>query len=141
VVRDARTGEIAEIHCTVDPSSRGGMSADGRRVKGTLHWVSAMHSIGAEMRLYDQLFNRANPDDVEEGKAFTDNLNPNSLQVVRSARLEPSLADAKTGQTYQFMRKGYFCLDPESRPGELVFNRTIALRDSWAKIQGRAGQE
>jgi glutaminyl-tRNA synthetase len=133
VVKDAN-GEIVELRCTYDPESRGGMSPDGRRVKGTIHWVSAQHAISAELRLYDHLFTRPNPYDVEEGQDFIVNLNPDSLVVVKSAKLEPSLADAAPGVSYQFMRKGYFTADSkDSRPGALVFNRTVGLRDTWAR--------
>lgn len=133
VVKDAN-GEIVELRCTYDPESRGGMSPDGRRVKGTIHWVSAQHAISAELRLYDHLFTKPNPYDVEEGQDFIVNLNPDSLVVVKSAKLEPSLADAAPGVSYQFMRKGYFTADSkDSRPGALVFNRTVGLRDTWAR--------
>jgi glutaminyl-tRNA synthetase len=134
VVKDVK-GQIVELHCTYDPESRGGMSPDGRRVKGTIHWVSAAHSIPAEVRLYDKLFNKPNPYEVEEGKDFTSNLNPDSLVVQHGARLEPSLAGAQPGQNFQFMRKGYFVLDSvDSSPDHPVFNLTVALRDTWSKI-------
>ena len=135
VVKDENTGEIVEVHCTYDPTTRGGWSEDGRKVRGTLHWVSAAHSIEAEVRLYEHLFTKENPNDVEEGREFTDYLNPNSLQILNSARVEPSLADAALGSYYQFLRKGYFCVDPDSSDNKLVFNRTVTLRDTWAKIQ------
>lgn len=135
VVKDENTGEIVEVHCTYDPTTRGGWSEDGRKVRGTLHWVSAPHAIEAEVRLYEHLFTKENPNDVEEGREFTDYLNPNSLQILNSARVEPSLTDAALGSYYQFLRKGYFCVDPDSSDNKLVFNRTVTLRDTWAKIQ------
>ena len=135
VVKDERTGEVIELRCTYDPETRGGSAPDGRKVKGTLHWVSAAHSLKAEVRLYDRLFVKANPLDVEEGKDFKSYINPNSLEVLRDCRVEPSLAGAVPGSRFQFMRLGYFCVDPDSRDGALVFNRTVALRDSWAKIE------
>jgi glutaminyl-tRNA synthetase len=138
VVKDA-TGNIVEVHCTYDPASRGGNSPDGRKVKSTMHWVSAAHAISAEIRLYDKLFTKADPNDVEEGQSFLDNLNPNSLEVLASAKLEPSLAHAKVGDRFQFERVGYFCLDPDTTPGNLIFNRTLPLKDSWAKIEKKAG--
>ena len=134
VVKDPHTGEIVELRCTYDPESRGGTTPDGRRIKGTIHWVSAAHSIPAEVRLYEHLFTTPNPNDTPEGADFLANLNPDSLQVVANAQLEPALANAHVGDRFQFMRKGYFCLDPDSRPGAPVFNRTVPLRDSWAKI-------
>ena len=134
VVKDP-DGCVVEVHCTYDPASRGGNSPDGRKVKSTMHWVSAAHAIAAEVRLYDKLFTKADPGNVEEGGSFLDFLNPNSLEVVTDAKLEPSLANAKIEDRYQFERVGYFCLDPESRAGNLVFNRTLALKDSWAKIE------
>jgi glutaminyl-tRNA synthetase len=132
IVKD-ENGEITEIHCTYDPATRGGDSPDGRKVKGTIHWVSAPHAIHAEVRLYDHLFSKSNPDDVEEGQTYFSNLNPDSLQVV-SAFLEPSVAAAKPGTNYQFERLGYFCVDKDSTAEDLVFNRTATLKDSWAKI-------
>ncbi len=135
VIKD-ENGEIIELRCTYDPETRGGMSPDGRRVKGTLHWVSAEHSIPAEVRLYEHLFTKPNPYEVEEGQDFTANLNPNSLTILTNCRLEPSLGDAQVGINYQFMRKGYFVVDSlDSSPDQLVFNRTVSLRDTWAKIQ------
>jgi glutaminyl-tRNA synthetase len=135
VVKDER-GEVIELHCTYDPDSRGGMSPDGRKVRGTLHWVSARHAIDAELRLYDTLFTKANPYEVPEGGDFKDNINPESLQVVSAAKLEPGLADAVVGESFQFMRQGYFCLDSvNSKESALVFNRTISLVDTWAKMQ------
>ncbi|HIE28514.1 TPA: glutamine--tRNA ligase/YqeY domain fusion protein [Candidatus Poribacteria bacterium] len=135
VVKDERTGEVIELHCTYDPESRGGWAPDGRKVRGTLHWVSAIHSLEAEVRLYDHLFVKADPEDVEEGSDFKAALNPNSLETLTSCRVEPSLAGAAPGSRYQFLRKGYFCVDPDSTDGKLVFNRTVSLRDTWAKIQ------
>jgi glutaminyl-tRNA synthetase len=137
VMKDEKTGEVVEIRCTYDPETRGGDAPDGRKVKATIHWVSAEHAIGAEVRLYDRLFAKENPDDAEEGKDFLSNLNPASLEVLRGSQLEPGLARAEPGQIFQFERQGYFCVDaPDSRPGLKVFNRTVALRDSWAKIEG-----
>ncbi|MCJ7625459.1 MAG: glutamine--tRNA ligase/YqeY domain fusion protein [Anaerolineaceae bacterium] len=135
VVKD-ENGEITELRCTYDPETRGGMSSDGRRVKGTLHWVSAEHAIPAEVHLYEHLFTKPNPYEVEEGQDFTSNLNPNSLTILTGCRLEPALRDAKVGSNYQFMRKGYFVIDSlDSTPDQLVFNRTVSLRDTWAKLQ------
>jgi len=140
VVKDKDSGQIVELHCTYDPATRGGWSSDGRDVKGTLHWVSAAHSIPAEVRLYDHLFIKENPNEVEPGHDFKDYLNPNSLEILTSCRVEPSLASAKPGSRYQFLRLGYFCLDPvDSVNGLLVFNRTVGLRDSWAKIEKAQG--
>jgi glutaminyl-tRNA synthetase len=130
-------GEVVEVHCTYDPASRGGNSPDGRKVKATIHWVSAQHGIDAEARLYDKLFTKPNPGDVEEGQDFTSNLNPESLEVVPAAKIEPSVRDAKSGDRYQFERLGYFCVDPDSTAGKLVFNRTASLKDTWAKIEKR----
>jgi glutaminyl-tRNA synthetase len=134
VVKDEKTGEIIELHCTYDPETRGGWSPDGRKVKATLHWVSAPHSIEAEVRLYDHLFMKDDPEDVKEGEDFTVNLNPNSLEVLSSSKLEPSLADVKPGERFQFERLGYFNVDLDSNAEKLVFNRTVTLRDTWAKI-------
>jgi glutaminyl-tRNA synthetase len=138
VVKDA-AGNLVEVRCTYDPASRGGNSPDGRKVKSTMHWVSAAHAISAEVRLYDKLFTSPDPGDFPEGGSFLDNLNPNSLEIVSEAKLEPSLANAKIEDRYQFERVGYFCLDPDSTPQKLVFNRTLALKDSWAKIEKKAG--
>ncbi|MGP8184651.1 MAG: glutamine--tRNA ligase/YqeY domain fusion protein [Terracidiphilus sp.] len=138
VVKDA-AGNVVEVHCTYDPASRGGNSPDGRKVKSTMHWVSAAHALTAEIRLYDKLFTKADPYDLEEGKDVLDNLNPNSLEILTSAKLEPSLANAKLEDRYQFERVGYFCLDPDSTPEKLVFNRTLPLKDSWAKIEKKTG--
>jgi glutaminyl-tRNA synthetase len=138
VVKDA-AGNIVEVHCTYDPASRGGNSPDGRKVKSTLHWVSCRHAISAEIRLYDKLFSKPDPYDLEEGQDVLDNLNPNSLEILTGAKLEPSLAAAKLEDRFQFERVGYFCLDPDSTPDRLVFNRTLPLKDSWAKIEKKAG--
>jgi glutaminyl-tRNA synthetase len=128
-------GEIAEVHCSYDAATRGGNTPDGRKVKSTIHWVSAAHALNAEVRIYENLFTKENPEDTEEGKDFTSNLNPNSLEVIADAKLEPSLANAAAGSRYQFERLGYFCADPDSALGRPVFNRTVALKDSWAKIE------
>jgi glutaminyl-tRNA synthetase len=133
----SESGEIVEVHCTYDPATRGGDAPDGRRVKATLHWVSAAHAVKAEVRLYDRLFSVADPENVPEGKTFLDKLNPKSLEVLRNCLIEPSLASAKEGDRVQFERLGYFCVDPDSRPGALVFNRTVSLRDTWAKIANK----
>ena len=136
VVKDPRTGEVIELHCTYDPATKGGDAPDGRKVKATLHWVSAAHAVDAEIRLYDYLFSKENPDETEEGEDYRSNLNPHSLETLNSAKLEPSLSAAAPGSRYQFERIGYFCVDSEdSSEGSLVFNRTVSLRDSWAKIQ------
>ena len=135
VVKDEQTGEVVELHCTYDPETRGGDAPDGRKVRGTLHWVSAAHALEAEARLYDHLFVKENPDDVEEGADFTSYVNPNSLEVLTSCRVEPSLKDAAPGSRYQFERQGYFCVDVDSSEGALIFNRTATLRDTWAKIE------
>jgi glutaminyl-tRNA synthetase len=135
VVKDPATGEVAELRCTYDPATRGGDAADGRKVQGTLHWVSAAHAVPAEVRLYEHLFTQENPDAVAAGGHFTDGVNPKSLEVLHGCRLEPSLAAAATGSRFQFERLGYFCADlKESRPERLVFNRSVTLRDTWAKI-------
>ncbi len=135
VKKDEKTGEVIEVHCTYDPATRGGDAPNGRRVQSTLHWVSAAHAIEAAARLYDKLFNKENPLDVEEGADYKDYLNPDSLEVLKSCRVEPSLAKASPGNFYQFERMGYFCVDPDSSPEKPVFNRTVTLRDTWAKIQ------
>ncbi len=128
-------GEPVELRCTYDPATRGGNAPDGRKVKSTIHWVSAAHAVDAEARLYETLFAKENPNDVEEGQQWTDLLNPKSLEVLKGCKLEPSLADARPGVSYQFERLGYFCVDSDTKPGNLVFNRTVALRDTWAKIE------
>ncbi len=139
-VKDPQTGKVVEVRCTYDPSTRGGDTPDGRKVKGTLHWVSAAHAVEAEARLYDHLFTVPNPEDVPEGQDFLVHLNPRSLEVV-NCYVEPSLADAPVESRFQFERLGYFCVDPDSRPGRPVFNRTVTLRDTWAKIERALEQE
>jgi glutaminyl-tRNA synthetase len=136
VVKDA-SGAIIEVHCTYDPETRSGNAPDGRKVKATIHWVSAIHAVDAEVRLYENLFSKEDPNAVEEGKDFLSNLNPNSLEVLVDCKLEPSLATATAGDRFQFERLGYFCVDPDTTSERLVFNRTVALRDTWAKIEGR----
>jgi glutaminyl-tRNA synthetase len=142
VVKDEKTGDVTEIHCTYDPATRGGNAPDGRKVKSTIHWVSAAHAIDAEARLYENLFTREDPNQTDEGENFTANLNPHSLEVLTGCKLEPSLRDAAEGNRYQFERLGYFCVDPDSTPGKPIFNRTVALRDTWGKIEKaqRGGQ-
>lgn len=135
VIKDAE-GNITELRCTYDPESIGGGSSDGRKVKGVIHWVSAKHAVNAELRLFDTLFIQENPDDIEEGKTFMDYINPDSLRVVNSY-LEPSLVEAKQGDKFQFERVGYFCLDKDSTPEKQIFNRTVGLKDSWAKMQNK----
>ena len=137
-VKDA-SGNVVELHCTYDPATKGGNAPDGRKVKSTIHWVSAEHAADAEVRIYETLFNREDPNVVPEGQDFTVNLNPNSLEVVSGAKIEPSLKDAAPGSRYQFERLGYFAVDPDSSREKLVFNRTVALRDSWAKIEAKSG--
>jgi glutaminyl-tRNA synthetase len=137
VVKDAQ-GNVTEVHCSYDPATRGGNTPDGRKVKSTIHWVSAQHAVDAEIRLYETLFTKENPNEVEEGQEFTANLNQNSLEVVRGAKLEPSLADANALARFQFERLGYFCVDQDSSRERPVFNRTTALRDTWAKIEKRS---
>ena len=136
VVKDD-AGNIIELRCTWDPDSRGGSPKDGRKIKGTSHWVSAAHAIDAEVRLYDRLFTAENPMDVEEGKDFKDSINKESLKVLKNAKLEPSLASVQPGDRVQFERLGYFCVDLDSKPGALVFNRTISLKDGWAKLAAK----
>lgn len=144
VIKDNETGEVEELHCTYDPESRGGQTADGRKVRGTSHWVSAAHAVDAEVRLYDTLFAKADPmaesdresDGDSDGQDLTAHLNPDSLEVLTGCKVEPSLASASPGSSYQFLRQGYFCVDSvDSAPGKLVFNRTVPLRDSWAKAE------
>jgi glutaminyl-tRNA synthetase len=138
-VKDPATGEITEVRCTYDPATRGGNAPDGRKIKSTIHWVSAKHAVKAEVRLYDHLFSKPDPNDVPEGHDYKENLNPNSLTVVSTAQLEPSLAAAKPGDRFQFERLAYFCADSkDSKPGAPVFNRTVTLRDTWAKIEKKA---
>jgi len=142
VVRDPSTNDITEIHCTYDPETRGGDSPDGRKVKATLHWVSARHAQGAEIRLYDRLFSRPNPTEGEkDGIDFLEYVNPGSLSVPDSCFVEPGLENAPAGTRLQFERLGYFCVDPDTRPGKLVFNRTVTLKDAWARMQNKAGKK
>jgi glutaminyl-tRNA synthetase len=142
MVKDEKTGEVVELHCTYDPATRGGNAPDGRKVKSTIHWVSAAHAIDAEVRLYENLFTREDPSETNGGQDFIANINPRSLEVLMQCKLEPSLRDAAEGARYQFERLGYFCVDPDSVPGKPVFNRTVGLRDTWAKIEKgqRGGQ-
>jgi len=135
------SGNVAELRCTYDPETKGGDAPDGRKVKATLHWVSAEHSLEAEVRLYEHLFTKEDPSDVEEGGDWRDNINPDSLTVLTGCRIEPGLAEAKPGDRIQFERKGYFCADPDSTPGKPVFNRTVSLRDTWARIQKARGDK
>ena len=132
-------GEVIEVHCTYDPASKGGNSPDGRKVKSTIHWVSAAHAVDAEARIYENLFSKEDPSDVELGKDVLDNLNPNSLEIIADAKVEPSLANPTAGARYQFERLGYFCADPDSAPGKPVFNRTVALKDAWARAEKKQG--
>jgi glutaminyl-tRNA synthetase len=135
VIKDD-TGQVVELHCSYDPESRGGKSPDGRKVKGTLHWVSAAHAVEAEVRLYDHLLQVPDPAALADGADFLSCLNPDSLQVLQGCRVEPGLVEMQSGSACQFMRQGYFCIDSvDSKPGALVFNRTVALRDSWAKLE------
>jgi glutaminyl-tRNA synthetase len=138
VIKDPKTGEPIELRGTYDPETRNNNPPDGRKVKGTIHWVSAEQSVEAEVRLYDHLFAKPDPDEVGPGETYRDNLNPKSLEVLSGCRLEPSLAAAQFGDRFQFERQGYFCLDQESRPGQLVFNRTVSLRDTWSKIAAKS---
>ena len=135
VVKDHETGEIVEIICTYDPETKGGWSKDGRKVKGTLHWVSAKHAIPAEIRLYDRLFSKENPNRVDVDQDYKDYLNPNSVELLTDCLVEPSLAGGQPGDSYQFLRRGYFCIDQDSNDQQLVFNRSVPLRDTWAKVQ------
>jgi glutaminyl-tRNA synthetase len=138
VVKDEKTGEVVEVHCTYDPATQGGNTPDGRKVKSTIHWVSAAHAVDGEVRLYENLFICEDPNEAPEGGSFTDNLNPNSLEVVSGCKLEPSLRGAAPGSGYQFERLGYFAVDPGSSAEDLRFNRTVALRDTWAKIEKKS---
>ena len=141
VVKDERTGEVVELRCTYDPATRGGWAPDGRQVRSTIHWVSAAHAIPAQVRLYDHLFLNPDPGADEDGGDLAKSLNPKSLEVLRGCQLEPSLAGATPGSRYQFERQGYFCVDLDTRPGALVFNRTVTLRDTWARIEkGQKGR-
>ncbi|MGN6748577.1 MAG: glutamine--tRNA ligase/YqeY domain fusion protein, partial [Xanthobacteraceae bacterium] len=135
VVKNA-AGEVTALHCVYDPATKGGNAPDGRKVKATLHWVSAAHSVPAEVRLYDPLFNRPDPD----ASNFAAQIDPNSLEVLSEARVEPALADLKAGEAVQFERQGYFCPDPDAKPGRLIFNRTVGLRDTWAKVEAKVAQ-
>jgi glutaminyl-tRNA synthetase len=135
IVKNSNTGEISEIHCTYDPATRGGYAPDGRKVQGTIHWVSAGHAINAEIRLYERLFTVVDPRDVDEGETFLKYLNPQSLQVLQGCKVEPFLVDAKRGDRFQLEREGYFCADPDTTNERLVLNLTVRLRDSWAKIE------
>jgi glutaminyl-tRNA synthetase len=135
------SGEVVEVHCTYDPATRGGNAPDGRKVKSTIHWVSAAHAVDAEVRIYDKLFTKEDPNQVEEGQEFTANLNPVSLEVIAQVKLEPSLGNAPIGGRYQFERLGYFCVDPDSTPGRPVFNRTVALKDTWAKVEKKIAKK
>jgi glutaminyl-tRNA synthetase len=134
VIKDSH-GNVIELHCAYDPATRGGEAPDGRKVKATIHWVSAQHAIDAEVRLYDRLFTKPDPLDVPEGHDWKENINPNSLIVLTNCKLEPSLADAKVGERFQFERKGYFCVDPDSTEKKLVFNRTVTLKGEWDKVK------
>jgi glutaminyl-tRNA synthetase len=138
VLKDA-SGRVVELRCTYDPATRGGDAPDGRKVRGTLHWVSARHALDAEVRLYDVLFTREDPLDVGADEDFTHSLSPRSLEVVRDARLEPALSGAVAGERLQLERLGYFCVDPDSKPDALVLNRTVTLRDTWARIARQEG--
>ncbi len=138
VVTDEKTGEIVEVHCSYDPETLNSLPPDGRKVKGIIHWVSAVHSLETEVRLYDRLFDVENPSSEKDGRDFTTYLNPNSLETLKHCRVEPSLSTATLGRSYQFERLGYFCVDPiDSSEGSPVFNRTVTLRDTWAKIAKR----
>jgi len=134
VVKDDE-GEVIELHCTYDPATRGGDSPDGRKVKATLHWVSAKHALEAEVRIYDYLLKAPGSEEAKDDSDFKSNINPNSLEVLASCFVEPELAEAKQGSRYQFERLGYFCVDPDSSGQRPVFNRTVSLRDTWAKIE------
>jgi glutaminyl-tRNA synthetase len=135
VVKDPKSGEVLELHCKYDPSTRGGDAPDGRKVKATLHWVSAVHALDAEVRLYDTLFTKRDANEVAEGEDWKSNLNPKSLDVITTCKVEPSLKGAAQGSLYQFERQGYFCVDiVDSSHQRLVFNRTVTLRDTWARI-------
>ena len=134
-VKDSETGEVVELRCTYDPETRGGYAPDGRKVRGTIHWVSVAHAVQAEVRLYDHLFAKLNPEDVDEGGDYKDALNPSSLETLPRCQVEPSLVGAEPGSRYQFERTGYFCVDADSSEGRLVVNRTVTLRDAWARIE------
>jgi glutaminyl-tRNA synthetase len=136
VVKDA-AGKVVELRCTYDPATRGGDSPDGRKVKATLHWVCARSAIDAEVRLYDHLFTRENPTDVPEGSDWKTSINPNSLEILSGCKAEPSLKNSPAGYVCQFERQGYFAVDPDTRDERPVFNRTVGLRDTWAKVAGK----
>jgi glutaminyl-tRNA synthetase len=136
VIKDA-AGEIAELRCTYDPATRGGDAPDGRRVKATLHWVSAQHAIPIEVRLYDRLFTAEDPERVPDGQTILAHLNPESLEVLHNCQAEPGLGSSRAGDRFQFERLGYFCVDPDSSPNGRVFNRTVSLRDTWARLEQR----
>jgi glutaminyl-tRNA synthetase len=136
-VKDSKTGEVVEVHCTYDPATRGGNTPDGRKVKGTIHWVSAAKGVDAEVRVYDNLFTKPDPGDVPEGQDYRVNLNPNSLEIIPAAKVEPSLLSAKVNDKFQFERLGYFSVDKDSQPGKPIFNRTVTLKDTWAKIEAK----
>ena len=138
VIKDENTGEVTELQCTYDPATKGGDAPDGRKVKATLHWVSAAHSIISEVRLYDTLLLKEDADDVEEGRDFRSCINPNSLETLTSCRLEPGLSNVLPGERYQFERMGYFCVDPDSSDARKVFNRTVTLKDTWAKVKKKS---
>ena len=132
-------GEVVEVHCTYDPATRGGNTPDGRKVKSTIHWVSAANAVDAEVRIYENLFTKENPNEVEEGQDFTANLNPNSLEVIATRSWNRRWRTSLPVARYQFERLGYFCVDPDSKPGKPVFNRTVALKDTWAKVEKKQG--
>jgi len=136
VVKDEQ-GNVVELRCTYDPATRGGYAPDGRKVQGTLHWVSAAQAVDAEVRMYNRLFLTSDPDNVPEGKTYLDNINPDSLKVLSGCKVEPSLANAASGTRFQFERQGYFSIDPDSQPGKPVFNLIVELRDTWNKIEGK----
>jgi glutaminyl-tRNA synthetase len=138
VVKDA-SGEVVELRCSYDPATRGGDAPDGRKVKGTLHWVSAGQALDAEVRLYETLFSKEDPQDLEEGQHFLENLNPDSLEVLAGCKVEPGLGELGPGESFQFERLGYFCVDPDTTPERRVFNRTVTLRDTWAKVAKKGG--
>jgi glutaminyl-tRNA synthetase len=140
IIKDEKTGEIKELHCAYDPESKGGWTNDSRKVKGTLHWISAKHAVIAEVRLYEHLFAKEFPEDNPDGTTFIDQINPDSLIVMKDCLVEPKLKKAKLDDRYQFLRNGYFCLDPDSTENKLVFNRTVSLRDSWAKIEKKLSE-
>src|SRR5665647_1109099 len=138
VVRDPQTGEVVEVRARYDPATRGGDTPDGRKVKATIHWVSAAHAVDAQVRLYDTLFTVPDPHDADEGRDWKSYLNPGSLEVIEGCKVEPGLAKAGALEKFQFERLGYFCVDPDTAAGRLVFNRTVPLRDPWARIAARS---